>query len=341
MAMKRLRVLASALALGDFTIAELSVYSGVNENTVRSLIGRERHRFEQSEGHGEREPGRPAKRYRLLDRDEVRTELAELESGIRDADVGASEVGGEEERLAAAVVGENALLRSLQSDSAEERQILCEVAFRSAAQALDDDRSTSNADEPLRRRARAVSVLSQLAVTDRKGQLVEEGELHEAARALAELAETAPAENVLKLLAGLAWISASHDELPPLALILDEGLTPQDAVPGIAEEHWVRRSAGGAGQSLWSQAWAEDLVEQRLIAGLVVHDHDYDEEQLEKTIARFADWGRPTAVVSRAETSRATSIAASGAMLIPAPGVRSVLMAALVNSLGIGTLKRL
>ena len=334
--MKRIRILAAAAALREFTIAELSAYSGANVNTVRSIVNREKERFEEV---GEREDqamGRPAKRYRVRNVEDIRTELEQLEAEVDDVEVAAieGEAESEEDRLAAVVVAEDALLRSLRSDHLEERQVLAETAQRSALQGLGDLETAAMVEESLIRRAKGIGGVARLAASDAGGGSLDEADFRAAATALGALAETAPGENVDEVLSGLIAIAVRHGELPPVGVVLDQDLTPRDAVPDFAEKEWIYRVVGETGRRIWLQSWAEDLLSHRLVAGLIVHDHDFDEETLGEAISQVSHWHRPTAVISSGEGSRASSIAIRGALFIPSPGNRGVVMGALLNASG-------
>lgn len=82
--MEQLRVYRCALALGSFTITELADYSGVNRNTVRSLVtSRRRADFEVV---GKEQPsgrGRPPQMFRLRDHDAVEAWLQQWLSAIQ------------------------------------------------------------------------------------------------------------------------------------------------------------------------------------------------------------------------------------------------------------------
>ncbi|GAB1646158.1 hypothetical protein [Krasilnikovia sp. MM14-A1259] len=61
----RYRVLNAILALREFTVADLAHYSGVKENTVRTVLGRDTHFVERDGTRAQRRPGGQPIQYRL------------------------------------------------------------------------------------------------------------------------------------------------------------------------------------------------------------------------------------------------------------------------------------
>jgi hypothetical protein len=81
--MERLRILAAAAAMPNFTIAELCAYAGANERTVRSVLRRDGVDLEElPNGREPSRAGRPPKRFRLSDVEKVHDELRKLESEL-------------------------------------------------------------------------------------------------------------------------------------------------------------------------------------------------------------------------------------------------------------------
>jgi len=150
--MERLRIIATAAALGEFTVPELAAFSGGNPNTIRSVLRREQ--WFAAVGTRQRlSTGRPTVVYRVTDPELVRAEILKLEEalGLARAAVSLPEET-DDDRLAALVVDESKALDAARSDSAEERPLLIETARRCLRQ--------SKADQgPRARRAELVGAL--------------------------------------------------------------------------------------------------------------------------------------------------------------------------------------
>ena len=79
--MEQMRILAAAVALRTFTVRELVAYTGASPDTVRSTLGRNKDQFavEQAPPTG---PGRPLKRWTVLDPDAIRGQVRVLETEV-------------------------------------------------------------------------------------------------------------------------------------------------------------------------------------------------------------------------------------------------------------------
>jgi predicted NBD/HSP70 family sugar kinase len=139
--MERLRILAACAALKVFTVPELVVYSGANENTVRSVLQREAGLFERLDEPrtvgtpGPREMGRPAVIWRVSDPQRIRRLLSDLQSELSGIEREAATAPQEREESAyvnhmtAIKVAEDAVLRALEEPNPELRRVLSEAAL--------------------------------------------------------------------------------------------------------------------------------------------------------------------------------------------------------------------
>lgn len=165
--MERIRILAAAAALSEFTVAELCAYSGANEHTVRSVLSRDAELIEPLDSLERTGAGRPRRRYRVKDLETIRSELRTLEESIEALGSrrrGESEPQSTEDRLAAALVAEDALLRAMKADvTDEESWTLAETARESALQAMSAEEDAPVRDE-IDARGRVIAVLAQAVV---------------------------------------------------------------------------------------------------------------------------------------------------------------------------------
>jgi hypothetical protein len=318
--MERLRILASAAALGDFTVDELVAYSGANENTVRAVLRRDSEVFDASRDEATAGTGgRPPHRYRVVDSDRIRAEVRELERGI--LEVGAREpeeatVSPHDEQLAAIVIAEDAVVRSLTSSDEDDRSILAATARESLRQAgVDGDQPP--ADE-LTRRAASVSAFADLAEIRARGDLPGGEELGRAAEALGELSGVAPSEHVEGLFGGLAVAAIQAHELPPLGVVTQIDLSPRDVLPEFRRSQWTCKHLPGGRDLVWSQGWAEPLLRRHLVTALVLADPSPSGIELEDSFHHLTDWAVPRIVVSERESmDAAAEIVAAGAQYLP------------------------
>jgi hypothetical protein len=340
--MERLRILAAAAALNVFTPKQLSAYAGANENTVRSLLRRERHRFMAlAEPDSPSRPGRPPTHYQLTDLEHVRTELSNFERAVavREVSPEVEQAAAVADRMAAIIVAENAVLRAQDAKTPREQAILALMAQESLAQAKAEAQAHKSSTEvvgpdALDRRAEAIGVFAELALMRAHEVEVPLEQLARAARALAELAEVAPANRVQAFFGQLVDAAISSRYMPPLWLVTEEKLGLPGAIPELDELGWLRRPIPNTREVLWAQRWAEPVLERGFIAGLVIHDSGYSKERLRQSLARFADRHLPTVVLSRgAAIDKMAQVAAAGAVFVPESAGVGVVTAALRSGL--------
>ena len=330
--MERLRILAAASALGEFTAAQLAAYSGANENTVRSTLRREPRLFEVVPGEtAANVAGRPPKRYRVVDVESIRAEAHALEQSLAplagqapDEPRGAAE--SEQDRLDAIVVAEDAVIRSWDAADPDEKRVLAEVALESVAQARAAGTEVAGGDA-LDRRAAGVEAFAQLARAQARSEPLRVGMLKRASSGLSNLAEVAP-DRVPRFLLGLGEAAITAGELPPVALVTGTHATPSDAIPQLADTAWIKRSLLRNRGTVWAQRWAEPLLKWHLFTGLVVYDPGT--KQLEESLESLKDWQLPTVVVSGRKSMRAVGkVAEAGAYFVPSSNGVSGLSATL------------
>jgi hypothetical protein len=109
------KVLGAALALGEFTVAGAARLSGVKENTVRTVINRERELFADAGFEPTGEPGGQHRKYRLKAerRAALRSRLEGLYDELRIMPASPSQSADSESVPAALFVAEDVLLRRL------------------------------------------------------------------------------------------------------------------------------------------------------------------------------------------------------------------------------------
>jgi hypothetical protein len=316
---ERLRILGAAAALGEFTVPRLAAFSGANENTIRSVLLRDRNLFEVVAGVGqERGIGRPPQRLRALDVSHIRALVRDLERSlgplIRPLEL---EPESELDRLAAVVVAEDAVERAWGADDSSTQQLLALTALESLSQARSAAGEQPAANDALDRRTESIGVFAELALAQAHGQQLTADELRRAAEALANLNELAP-ERIPGLLTSLVVAAIRNKEMPPIVLVTESNVTPTEAILGLDEHAWTRHTLPGRRQVVWTQRWAEPLLNKRLMAGVVVHDAGTAEWELDEKLALLPEWNVPAVVVSRRHSMEAVArVAEAGAFFVP------------------------
>lgn len=326
--MERLRILGAAAALREFTVAELSAFSGANAETVRSVLRRDAELLEIAQGESDGGPGRPANRYRVKDLDRVRDEIRRLEEVFQPAVLrtqGRPEHDSQEDRLLAVVSGEDAVLDSWHAQEPRQRTVLALTALAAlrAARRMVSEESV-DADDPLLRRTADIEVFAQLAYAEARGEPIGTEDLHRAAEALSDLSEVAPDRTSL-FLHELTAIAVRNDQLPPLALALSPSLEPVDAIHTLDAGSWVKAgSLAGTAYDIWWERWAAPLANHGLFAGVVVQDDGG--VSIDAPLVHLSKWRGPTIVLSkRHSVDLVSQVSESAAFFLPtsagAPGI--------------------
>jgi carbon-monoxide dehydrogenase small subunit len=331
------RILAAAAALREFEVAELAAYSGANDNTVRSVLHRMRTWFQEVDTPAESRPakGRPRKRYRVADLLGVRAQVRQLEREVAElAETPApTDAELEAQRLAAIVVAEDAVLSAWRAEESAERQLLAETAWKSLSQAKS--LAQEKPDFALERRVQSVDTFAKLALDRSRERQLPHSWLAKAAEALADFSEVAPQDRVFRFLVGLSDAAIRSHELPPMCLIIDGGATPTDAIPGLTGGAWSTRLLRDGLEVLWVQAWAEPLLNRRLIAGIVVQDPGPTRhlQELESVLGIVTKWHRPTFVVSKRDSVEVVDrVLAAGVYYMPFESARLDVMTSALRS---------
>ncbi len=318
--MKRLQILAAAVALGEFRVEELRAFAGANLETVRSVLRRDAQLFEVIRGGANGRPGRPAKRYRVRDVDRVRQEIRALERDLEAAGAMTSpqlDANSDEDRVAAISSAEDAVLDSWSARTPDERAVLAQTALAAlgAARRIMPEDVVAE-DAALRRRANDVEVFARLADAEASGKPIGTERLYDAATALSDLAEVAP-ERVPQFILGLSATALRNDQSLPFALALRGHHEPIEAISAIDASSWVKTVAlADTNYVLWSQRWAAPLAKHRLFTGTVVGD--IDEGTLDAPLRHLSKWQSPTIVISeRDSVDLVRRVSESGAFFLP------------------------
>jgi len=155
--MERLRILAAAAALRSFTASKLAAFAGANENTVRSVLRRDREFFRVSgtDCVGGGLTGRPEHHYVVRHMGKLTAELKVLEETLGLAQTAVMPAETDDDRLAALVVAESSALRALEA-AEPDRSLLLETARLSLRQSYQDGR------QPNEGRTRRATILAAL-----------------------------------------------------------------------------------------------------------------------------------------------------------------------------------
>lgn len=285
---EHLKILAAAVMLGEFTVAELCAYSGANPNTAQSVLRREKERGrvkaapQSAEG-----PGRPPNRWEVVDPDGIREEASELEDAIGHLRREPPPTDPDSDRLAAVISAEDLLLRSWDPEEGADRDLLTRSAAMTIADALSDD----DLDDTITRRAQSVEVFARIAHEASRGERVGLDELQRAADALVVFATVAP-DRIRGFLRGLTDSALRGGAVPPMAVVGKDD--PHTLISGLpADVEWVDRTLPETDARLWTQSWCERLIDRGLIAGLVFHESNAG------LLAEFSHWQVPMVVLGQ------------------------------------------
>jgi hypothetical protein len=312
--MQTYRLLAAAMLMDTFSIGELAAASGVPLNTARSEFQRKRDFFvtcDDSSSHDG--PGRPPRRYRLQDREQVQALLTEAQEaasirGIVDDPPREPDA----DQLLTLQLAEHALRRGCLSDDDEDREDLVLTAIKTADRALE-----SLAEFPNREREQRAFAVQAFAHHMRRAFV--DG-TDEAMGFVANHALTAhscvPALGAATLLRGLVFLARRAGAAPPIAVVTGPHTRPSDALPGLRSSGWSSRSFSG--DLMWTPEWAEDLMERRFLAGVVICDEGRDTQALYRRIDDIDDWRLPTVVACPPDSSETLEqVFAKGVTALP------------------------
>jgi chaperonin GroES len=323
--MERIKVLTAALALREFTVDELVSFSGVNRNTVRSVLERSPGIVEQLGAEAPDGPGRPAAKWAVRDSHETREFTASIQD-LAPPPAPPSPVSVDDQHEAVVSVAEDALTKIADRDPVMQRRIL-----RSAQATLhlvgSGAESTDTAeqwwvddDSELAIRAQAVDALATLAVSPYE-QFADKA-LSQTAQRVAAAMEVVPERGEAVYFAPFTQILAGRGALAPLLMVA------ADLPPGLAIDHWTELPAEGTEPAarVLTQRWAAPLVGVAdsmpllIVAGFAAADMLLPRtlELLTRWLERSRASARPTLVMGDARQVDLLRLAARfGAPFIP------------------------
>lgn len=275
----RLRTLAAAAALGEFDVPELAAYSGAHHDAVEAVLRGHAGFFERTGDDGDT--------WIVADPSGLITHVRTVEATLGVPPRVRGRVAPEKERLAALLVAERALLRSWDPERQVERDVLVETALVGLAIA----KAPKEREDMIAERARTVEVFARLAEAAFRGERLASERLAAGAEALVELTTSAP-DRIHSFLRGLTEIARRGGGVPPFGIVSDD--PPGAIVAGLPETtEWKQVEIPDLGVAVWAQPWTTELVQRRLLAGLVVQDSHFD------SLHRLTTWNAPVVVVSR------------------------------------------
>jgi hypothetical protein len=297
--MEKLRILALALRLENFTASELAVHAGASLSTVRSLMQREPDLFVPiAQGErldaASRPIGRPAKRYRLTDPSGIRRQLEDLQAPGSERELASDLpiveddlVSDDDELDLTLSLAEGTLRRVVRPMDPGDRELLTGIATRNAERvllALEE-----KPDEARRLRALAVRDFSRLL----SGKEVGIEHFASAAALLAVVAKVITESNIVQLLAVLVDAAGRSHQTPPIGIVAPPGHSPEEVMPGLAGD-WTNSLIEGQQDLLWVPRWASELAEPQLLAGVVVGgsagEEDVETVVAPATVDQLAAW---------------------------------------------------
>ncbi len=347
----RLRILAAAAALGEFTVPELAAHTGILPGTVSQVLRRERAGrglFEQT-SLSRPSKGRPAVLWRVRQAAAILEELAheesevaglQAETGAHAGSEAAHEPAGQHHRWLGSA--EEALAQIWETDDRADQKMLAGVAVN-FLRAADPRAEVTGAltDQPdwweqppgpgpdLGRpyqRARRIAAIAALASADAGESPAADAVRRRAAEAVEEMAREAPSEQVA---VWIRWIVLAclraQGHIPPVMVLTPAGTSPVELFPGVRANWrphhpppWVSRHH----YRLWAEEWAGPLLSADLVPCIVLqHDHRAEaDDVLAEVLARAGRSGARQAVVvasTSADLRVAAQVARSGCVFYP------------------------
>ncbi len=267
MTTQRIRLLAAAAGLGEFTASELAAVTGAKSVTVRQFLLREGTRrgwFEQvASGVGNAQ----GRRWRVVQPTAIRDELDRDETGnaalrsllaLADEPTGAP-ADGYTSRLDAA---EEAIARAFEPSDLVEMEVRARIAVRLLGRTERGEtwQGSSFAGQD---RADLIGAFAEMAAERAASQPVTASSLAQATTALAAMAGSLPSAKLAQWQRRIVLASAGgSDDLPPVMVLLPAGQHPA-VLLNCPDTIWQRAGPPWAARlpyENWVQDWAEPLA---------------------------------------------------------------------------------
>lgn len=352
---ERLRILAAAAELRSFSAAALSARANANLHTVRAVLQRDHELFEvigQQRG-----AGRPARRFRVADEQRLTAELgraqlssldesdfpasAGLSSGA-ESDSGPSQATGGLPPLPEPLTGtplrqrpsealleaaSTALTRAVGAQDVRERATYAGSAARTTSALLRGEDELAfepsfMAPDGQHRRAALLGLAAEMVLLtcgEATGSSLRDG-LARVASALVPVVEHAP-DQIPRFLRGVLTVSRQLGFAPPVAVVTTSMQPDPFLLRGRPAGDWVAHPLTELHSTLWSPSWAEELLQSRSLAGMVVdgqHVSDFADY-----LGKLEGWRMPKIVSCTAlEAEADDDIGRAGAIKID--GLRSL-----------------
>jgi hypothetical protein len=268
--MEQVKVLSAALALGEFTVDELSALSGVKATSVRSVLNRNSELVHRTGSAQPSHRGRPSTKWAIADSAASRKLAAELDtlgaadlSKLPNIEQQPSTLAPTDRRKVAVSVAERALSQFLDEQDFEVKREILTSAQASLSYANEPAESGSsprwwrNDDSKLAHRAQGVDALATLATTPQ--MQFSDDLLERTAGDVAAAMNATPTRGAALYFAPFSQLLAAHETLPAVLWISD-----RDNPPTRITDHWSVLHAGGADLDdahVHTQAWATPLLE--------------------------------------------------------------------------------
>ena len=353
---ERLRILAAAAELRSFSAAALSARANANLHTVRAVLQRDHELFEvigQQRG-----AGRPARRFRVADEQRLtaelgRAQLSSLDKSDSPASAGlssgAESHSGQSQATAAGLpalpepltgtplrqrpnealleAASTALTRAVDAQDVRERATYAGSAARTASALLRGENEPAFepsflAPDGQHRRAALLGLAAEMVLLtcgEVTGAGLRDG-LTRVASALVPVVEHAP-DQIPRFLRGVLTVSRKLGFAPPVAVVTTCGQPNPYLLRGRPAGDWVSHPLIELHSTLWAPLWAEELLQSRSLAGMVVdgqHVSDFADY-----LGKLEDWRMPKIVSCTAlEADADDDIGRAGAIKID--GLRSL-----------------
>lgn len=260
--MERIKVLTAAMALREFTVAELASFSGVKRSTVRSVLDRDSDIIEQLAAEVPDGPGRPSSRWAVKDSQATREFTASIQA-LTPQPAPPSPVSVDDQHEAVVSVAEDALTRIADRDPKMQRRIL--RSAQATLHLIDSDPHTASTDTAdqwwidndslAAIRARAVDALATLAASP--DEQFTDKLLSETAQHVAAAMKAAPERGETAYFAPFTQILAARGDLSPLLMVAI------DLPPGLNLDRWTKLPAEETDPAalVLTQRWAAPLID--------------------------------------------------------------------------------
>ena len=297
---QQLRIWSAALVLETFTAGELATFADVKLSAARAEIDRHEERYEALGPDTTRQgPGRPATRYKLLDPDAIREELRDTQEIVTLPVIEDPKPSADEDR--------RLFWTPRSSPSRGRAEQRTSTPARCSRRWLLRTRSGSGLGILIWRAARA-RPRSLLRWT------------YCIARTSRRLRDTQRLRSpwlpwpgiIAPMIRRVVEVSIAHQQALPIAIVTGEHQRIDEVVTNLSDEGWISRQFGeGESSRIWSPRWAEAMLDDHLLAAVIVGHGAVDAEAFQRSLELLQEWSLPLLVAGSEVDDAAVEVRSS------------------------------